>query len=172
MRRLGVIVALGTMLGMFGGVLTASPALAGRGPKWQVFPAVPRVLDASVCGFPVQTTPVGKEYFKVLKSTSGFDIVLITGSFRESYTNLITGKTITENGPGSAKFTFNADGSGSVVIRGRAAVMFSADEAQRFGVPRVGITTGKLTILSDQNNTTTSISLNGKVAVDVCAALS
>ncbi len=36
MRRLGVIVALGTMLGMFGGVVTASPAVAGRGPKWEI----------------------------------------------------------------------------------------------------------------------------------------
>jgi len=34
MRRLGVIVALGALLGMLGGVVTASPALAGRGPKW------------------------------------------------------------------------------------------------------------------------------------------
>ena len=32
MRRLAVIVALGVLLGMFGGVVTASPALA-RGPK-------------------------------------------------------------------------------------------------------------------------------------------
>ena len=31
MRRFGVIVALGAMLGMFAGVLTAFPALAGRG---------------------------------------------------------------------------------------------------------------------------------------------
>ena len=30
-RRLSVIVALGAMLGMFAGVLTASTALAGRG---------------------------------------------------------------------------------------------------------------------------------------------
>jgi hypothetical protein len=34
-RRLGVIVALGALLGMLGGVVTASPALAGREPKWQ-----------------------------------------------------------------------------------------------------------------------------------------
>jgi len=33
MRRLGVIVALGALLGMFAGVLTASPALAGRAPN-------------------------------------------------------------------------------------------------------------------------------------------
>ena len=31
MRRIGVIVALGALLGMSGGVVTAAPALAGGG---------------------------------------------------------------------------------------------------------------------------------------------
>src|SRR5262249_61695566 len=35
MKRLGVIVALGALLGMLAGGVTASPALADRGPKWQ-----------------------------------------------------------------------------------------------------------------------------------------
>jgi hypothetical protein len=34
MRRLGVIVALGALLGMFGGLVTASPALAGHRGRW------------------------------------------------------------------------------------------------------------------------------------------
>jgi len=40
MRRVGVIVALGALLGMLRGVVTASPALA-RGPKWQFLPTQP-----------------------------------------------------------------------------------------------------------------------------------
>jgi hypothetical protein len=52
MRRLGIIVALSAVLGMFGGMLTASPALAGRGPKWEFQPAPPTMtLDPSLCGF-------------------------------------------------------------------------------------------------------------------------
>lgn len=43
MRRLSVIVALGALLGMVGGAATASPALAGRGHKWEVFPASPAI---------------------------------------------------------------------------------------------------------------------------------
>ena len=35
MKRLGIIVALGTLLSMFAGALSASPALAGQGHKWQ-----------------------------------------------------------------------------------------------------------------------------------------
>ena len=40
-RRLGVIVALGALLGMLGGAVTASPALAGRGPGWSIGPVEP-----------------------------------------------------------------------------------------------------------------------------------
>ena len=36
MKRIGVIVALGALLGMVGGLATAGPALAGRGPKWEL----------------------------------------------------------------------------------------------------------------------------------------
>src|SRR5262249_33324962 len=52
MRRLGVIAVLGALLGMAGGLMTASPALA-RGSNWQVFPAPPFTLPATYCGFDV-----------------------------------------------------------------------------------------------------------------------
>src|SRR5215471_18627328 len=98
MRRLGVIVALGAVLGMFGGALTAAPALAGRGPKWQFQPAAPFTLPADFCGFQIGVSfPVNREYGKVLKSSGGSVTTLITGSLTASYTNLQTGKAITEN---------------------------------------------------------------------------
>ena len=51
MRRLGLIVALGALLGTFAGVLTPSPALAGRGHKWEFVPASPpSTLPAAFCG--------------------------------------------------------------------------------------------------------------------------
>ena len=46
MRRVGVIVALGALLGMLGGVVTASPAPA-RGAKWPVFRSGRPVLPAT-----------------------------------------------------------------------------------------------------------------------------
>src|SRR5262252_3579181 len=46
MRRIGVIVALGALLGMLGGVVAASPALA-RGAKSQAFPAASTDLSAA-----------------------------------------------------------------------------------------------------------------------------
>lgn len=58
MRRVGMIVALGALLGMLGGAVTASPALAdGRGGGWQVIPLPPTVtVDPIVCGFEIQAT--------------------------------------------------------------------------------------------------------------------
>jgi hypothetical protein len=71
MRRLGVIVALGTLLGVLGGVVTATPAFA-RGPKWHFAAAKPFTLPALFCGFKVRVTPVvDKSFFKVLKTSDG-----------------------------------------------------------------------------------------------------
>ena len=119
MRRLGMIVALCTLLGMVGGVVTGTPALAGRGPKWEFLPAKPFTLPAAFCGFKVRVTiPVNKEYSKILKSSDGSMITLITGAARLSYTNLSTGKTITANESGPAKTTVNPDGSAVVAFKG------------------------------------------------------
>jgi hypothetical protein len=53
-------------------------------------------LPAAFCGFKVRvTTPVSKEFIKVLKASDGSMTYLFTGSFRHSYTNLSTGKAIT-----------------------------------------------------------------------------
>jgi hypothetical protein len=172
MRRVGVIVALGAMLGMFAGVLTASPALAGRGPKWEFLPATPSTVPSSFCGFAVQVTPVGKQFAKVLKSTNGSETALITGTQTLSFTNLSTGKTITENASASSRFTANADGSVTVASRGRSPVVLSPPDAQRFDLPAVSVVAGALTLSMDAGGNLTSLSLSGHVLVDVCAALS
>jgi hypothetical protein len=169
-RRLGVIVALGALLGLFGGVVTAAPALA-RGPKWQPVP------DGSVtltgfCAFGVHlAVPVDKAYFKELKASDGTTILLATGSVRISVTNLETGKTIVENVPGSAKVTEYSDGSALVTSRGRVGFFLPAD-AERFGLPPLSVTTGLLTQTYSPDGTLTSLSLRGHVQVDICAALS
>ena len=174
MRRIRVVVALGAMLGMFGGVVTASPALAGRGHKWEVFPAPPATtFPASFCGFKVRvTTPVDKEFIKVLKAADGSMTFIFTGSFRHSYTNLSTGKTITQNASASAKLTVNSDESGTVASRGLTPAFLSPADAQRFGLPTVSVVAGALTYSMDPDGNITSLSLHGHVLVNVCAALS
>jgi hypothetical protein len=158
---------------MLAGVLTASPALAGRGPKWQVFSSPTFTLPARDCGFRVLVQPVdSKEFIKVLKTADGSMTELLTGKFTQSYTNLSTGKAITENASASGKLTTNADGSGTLVSRGLTPSFFTPAEAGRFGLPTVSILAGRLTVSVDSAGTFTSVTLNGHVLVNICAALS
>ena len=177
MRRIAVIVAFGALLSLFAGVVTASPALAGRGPKWM--PPTPGgppfTLPALYCGFNLRVTfPVNHEYTKILHNADGSTTFLFTGAVTASYTNLHTGKTITvpENGPGEA--TINADGSITEVHTGRnGPFILSPADANRFGLPTVSVTTGNLAFsVSAPPQVITSLSLHGHVLVDVCAALS
>jgi hypothetical protein len=173
MKRLSVIVALGAMLGMFAGVLTAAPALAGRGPKWEVQRAQPFTLPAAFCGFKVGVAFPGKgQYSKVLKSSNGTMITLTTGAGRISYTNRNTGKTITPNVSGPGKVTTYPDGSGLFALKGHSGLFLPPDLAQRFGLPTVSVTAGALTGSFAPDGSITSLSLRGHVLVDVCAALS
>ena len=176
MRRIAMIVAFGALLGMLGGVVTGSPALAGRGPKWQ--PPTPGgppfTLPALYCGFKLRVAfPVNHEYTKILQNADGSTTFLFTGAVTASYTNLQTGKTITvpENGPGQA--TLHADGSITEVHTGRnGPFVLSPADAQRFGLPTVSVTAGKLAFsVSAPPRVITSLSLHGHVLVDVCAAL-
>ena len=173
MRRFGVIVAFGALLGMLGGMLTASPAVAGRGPKWQLIPARPFTLPAEFCGFKVRVAfPVHKQYLKVLKSSNGTVITLATGPARMSFTNRNTGTTITRSVSGPGKGTVFPDGSFLGALKGHSASFLPPDLAQRFGLPTVSVTAGALTARFDPDGHLTSLSLRGHVLIDVCAALS
>ena len=172
MRRLAAIVALGGLLGLFGGAVTASPAVAGRGPKRQFQPAAPFTLPASFCGSkPRVTFPVNKEYAKVLKSPDGSVTTLITGSLTASVKNLQTGKAITENISGPGRLIAHPDGSLTVAGKGHEAPILTPADAMRFGLPAVSVTAGALTVSLAPDETITPVSLHGYVLVDVCAAV-
>lgn len=172
MRRPAVIAALATLLATLAAALTASPALAGRGPKWEFVAAKPFTLPALFCGFKIRVTPLAdKEYMKVLKASDGSMTTLITGSLKASFTNLSTGKTITENlsGPGKATAT---PGSITFASTGHNGIFLTPADAKRFGLPGVSITTGALSeSIALPSGTITSLSLHGHVLVNVCAAL-
>jgi hypothetical protein len=172
MRRLGVTAALSVLLGMVGGVMTASPAFA-RGPQWQVFPEAPFTLPATFCGFDVRAAGVADEEFvKVLQTSDGSTTFLVTGLLTASWTNLETGKTVTENGSGPAKIIVNPDGSVIELREGPNFAILTPAEAARFGLPTVSVTAGALTESLAPDGTVTSASLQGHVLVDICAALS
>ena len=173
MRRLGVIVALSALLGMFAGVVTASPALAGRGHKWEFLPFKPFTLPAAFCGFKVRVTaPGNKEFAKILKASDGSMTFLFTGSAKWSFTNLSTGKAITENVSGPGKVTVNSDGSATFADKGHTPIFLTPADAARFGLPTVSVTAGALTGSVAADGSFTSLTLRGHVLVDVCAALS
>jgi hypothetical protein len=77
-RRLRAIVALGALLSVLGGVVKASPALAGRGPKWQP-PRVGPALHPARIVLRVQA-PGGRpgQFTKVLKAADGSMTFLFT----------------------------------------------------------------------------------------------
>jgi hypothetical protein len=78
---------------------------------------------------------------------------------------------VPENGPG--KFFGHPDGSFTEVHTGRnGPFILTRTNATRFGLPAVSVTAGKLTFSLSANGVITSLSLNGHVLVDVCAALS
>ena len=173
MRRLGVIVALGAMLAMFSGVLTASPALAGRGPKWQPPGGPPFTLPALFCGFKIRGTSVAsKGYSKILKSSDGSMTTLFTGTLKLTFTNPRNGKAITENVGGPAKVTTHPDGSLTLALKGHTGVFLAPADAKRFGLPGASVTTGAITESVAADGTITSLTLKGHLAVNVCAALS
>ena len=175
MRRWGVIAALGALLGMLGGAVTASPALAdGRGGGWQVVPQPPTVtVDPVFCGFEIQgTLLVGKEFVKALKTADGSMAFLVTGTLKASLTNPANGKTITANLSGPAKEIFFPDGSATFLETGHQFALLTPADQARFGLPGFFVSAGLLTASLDAAGNITSLSLDGHVLVDVCAALS
>jgi hypothetical protein len=179
MRRIGMIVALGALLGMFGGVVTASPALADRGPKWEIVETPdPFILPGGeggddFCGFGVEVAiPVNREYSKLLKTDGSVFTFLVTGRLTASFTNVDTGKTITENISGPSKVTVVDDSIVGVAFKGLTFLAVERDRAQQFGLPAVSVIAGDLTVSVDPDGIFTEVSLRGHVLVDICAALS
>jgi hypothetical protein len=172
MRRLAMIVALGALVGMFGGLMTAGPALA-RGPQWEFQPADSFTLPADYCGFEIGLSfPVDREYSKILKAGDGSIIFLSTGSLTVLATNLSTGKTSSANISGPGKVTVFPDGSAIVSKKGLSGFALLPADAQRFGMPGLGVTAGAQTESFDADGNLTSFSLQDHVVLDTCAALS
>jgi hypothetical protein len=168
------IVALGALLGMFGGVVTATPALAGgRGDGWELFPFGSGTVTG-FCAFPVFIgVPAQNAFQKILTSPPGTTILLLNGSLKMSFTNENTGKTITENVTGSGKAIVNPDDSLSIRQEGHLGLItLEAADAERFGLPPLAVIGGVLFEEVTPEFTYTSVSMQGHILVDICAALS
>ena len=166
---------LGALLGMFGGAETTSPALAdGRGGGWQFLSLTPTfTVDPVFCGFEIDgTNLVNHGFVKALKTADGSMAFLTTGTDKVSLTNQANGKTLTANISGPFKAIVFPDGSVTFVTTGHQFNLLAPADAARFGLPGFFVSAGGLTLSVAADGTITSLSMDGNVLVDLCAALS
>jgi hypothetical protein len=174
MRRVGVIVALGALLGMFGGMVTAAPALAvgGRGDGW-VFQDFGPGFTTTNCGFLIQATQdVDNVFMKALTAPDGSMIFLATGAAKITFTNPANGKSVSENASAAAKVTVNPDGTATFVSMGPMPIDLTPADAARLGVPAVFVFAGRGTAMLDAAGNIISASMDGHILVNLCTALS
>ena len=175
MRRFAVIVALGALLGMFGGAATATPALAGgRGDGWAFVTELGQTFTLDSCGFPIVLKfDVVNVFGKGFTAPDGSMIFLDNGSLKGTWTNPATGKSISVNAPGPTKATVSPDGMTiTLADTGPTAVLFTPADAAVLGVPPVSVFAGKVTETLDADGNLISGSSVGHVLVDFCTALS
>ena len=172
MRRVGMIVALGTLLGIFGGAVTTAPALAvgGRGDGW-VFQDFGPGFTTDNCGFLITATQdVDNVFMKALTAPDGSMIMLSTGAAKITFT--ANGKSVTENTSAASKGTVNPDGTATFVSTGPMPIDLMPADAARLGLPAVFVFTGRGTALLDAFGNIISASMDGHILVNLCAALS
>jgi len=177
MRRLGVIVALGALLGMTGGVAAAAPALAGgRGDGWQFQSELLQTfnLPADFCGFPIVFKyDVINAFGKEFTAPDGSTFLLFNGSLKGTFTNPANGKSISVNVPSPTKATISPDGMTITLVgTGPIPSILTPADAAVLGVPPVSLFAGRITATLDADGNMISGSLVGHVLVNICAALS
>ena len=172
MRRVGMIVALGTLLGIFGGAVTTAPALAvgGRGDGW-VFQDFGPGFTTTNCGFLIQATQdVDNVFMKALTAPDGSMIMLSTGAAKITFT--ANGKSVTENTSAASKGTVNPDGTATFVSMGPMPIDLLPADAARLGLPAVFVFAGRGTALLDASGNIISATMDGHILVNLCTALS
>ena len=108
---------------------------------------------------------------RALTAPDGSAILLFTDAARISLT--ANGKTITANTSMPAKVIMNADGSSILLGKGIEPFGLAPGDQARFGLPGVFIFAGALTAtIAPDGITTSSLTLDGHILVNVCAALS
>jgi hypothetical protein len=168
-----VIVALGALLGLFGGVVTAAPALA-RGPKWTFLDFGTHFTEPAIfCGFKIKGTQLAdKVYVKVKKNADGSTTSLFTGFAKIRLTNPANGKSVTAVTSGPVKEIDFPDGTSTILGKGHEPVGLAPAEQALSGLPGLFVSAGALTGTFDAQGNLTSLTLHGHILVNVCAALS
>jgi len=122
------------------------------------------------CGFPIDVDVVtNKEYQDVKTLADGTTITKITGNLVLSFTNQITGFTITRELSGPTTKTVHPNGTGTFVGGGNNFFTFGPNSQANTGEPGLVFTSG-LVIVEFDANTATGFSLHG-MQVNGCELL-
>jgi hypothetical protein len=169
------MVALGALLGMFGGAASAAPAFAGgRGDGWEFIAELNQTFTIDSCGFPIVLKfDVNKAFGKGFTAPDGSMFFLFNGSLKGTWTNPANGKSISVNAPGPTKATVSPDGMTiTLADTGPTAVLLSQADAAVVGVPPVSVFAGRITATLDPvTGSVISGSSVGHVLVNFCTAL-
>jgi hypothetical protein len=145
--------------------------MANNDPHRVFLPAGPVDLPAGFCSFPTHYDVVAnKEYGKITTLPDGTTVIVLTGSFKMSATNVDTGESVLLNASGPGTITFYPDGSFTVDGTGHWLIFNLATDAAQFGLPAVMLTSGQFHETFDATGTLTELSVTGGVT-DVCAEL-
>lgn len=159
MKRLAVVLLL-----TLAAVAVAAPSAQAAPPTHERVPIDDEFTDGS-CGFPVQVHVTG--FMLVIEWVDEDGTIRRFEGFpqaRTTFTNLITGESITVSAAGSAHITDNPDGSFTAVGTGNWG--FPVDPET--GEPGVVLLSGRWVFIEAQGNT--SFSFVGQ-EVDLCAEL-
>lgn len=134
------------------------------------FPAYPTPFSA--CSFELAGSPVSNnQYIKTYPADANGDVrERITGSLKEKFANVATGKSMIVNVSGPATLIEHADGTADLTIEGSVPVSYLYPWNPRG--PATYIYTGHTVFSIDDDGTLTLVSTTDKQPFDVCAALS
>jgi hypothetical protein len=99
----------------------------------------PGDLDSSICGFPIHVEVVSDREYVIHSSTlaDGTQILRFTGLLVERFTNMDTGKSVTENVGGPVTLTLDPDGG--VLFDGQGLAWFFFDAVGRAATGEPGL---------------------------------
>jgi hypothetical protein len=162
---MGSILAFGAILAA---LVPASQASAAK-----PHPDQPFTVPAAVCGFAVLVQiPADGAQSNTTTLPDGTMVTNFSGVFKETFSNTVTGKTISVNASGPGTVT-QAPGSSVLQIASLGVATTYVTNGAQFGLPNFFYYAGPFNFSTDtSNDTLVSVSRFPNVKTDICAALS
>jgi hypothetical protein len=159
-------------------ILAFGAILVALLPTPQAFAAKPHpdqpfTVPAAVCGFAVLVQiPADGGQSNTTTLPDGTTVTSFSGTYKETFSNTITGKTINLNASGPGTVT-QAPGSSVLQIASLGVATTYVTNGAQFGLPNFFYYAGPFNFSTDtSNDTLVSVSRFPNVRTDICAALS